>query len=225
MLAKALSLSLRQMAHPATLRLVVIVALLTVLIFGLLGAGLWQAIVRWGLPRADHWLTAEDAAGIALVGTVLASWFLFRAVAVAVMGLFSDGIIASVEEDHYPAIAARAVPVPAMTALRLSLRSLLRAVGWNLLALPVYVGLLITGIGTPLLVLLVNAILLRRDFEDMVAARHPDGSVPPLTGARSWLLGLASSVLFLVPFVNLFAPVFGAALAVHLHHLKMEPRS
>ena len=41
-------------------------------------------------------------------GYVLAAFFLFRSVAVGVMGLFTDGIVASVEEEHYPEAAARA---------------------------------------------------------------------------------------------------------------------
>jgi uncharacterized protein involved in cysteine biosynthesis len=50
----------------------------------------------------------------------------------------------------------------------------------------------------------------------MVAARHPAAGEHPLTASQRWVLGGASALLFVVPFANLVAPVFGAALAVHL---------
>src|SRR3546814_2500525 len=68
---------------------------------------------RWAL---DHWDgldgTGRDLASALLVGVLIAgSWLLFRAVAIAVVGLFADAIVADVEARHYPAAAARAVNV------------------------------------------------------------------------------------------------------------------
>lgn len=218
----AIALALRQLLHPATLRLVLLVALITLALFAMFGTATWwllDATLFAGTMRSD----ANDLAALAFFGVMaLASWFLFRTVAVAVMGLFTDGIVASVEEDHYPDAAARARHVSFATGLRLSLRSVGRAIGWNLLALPFYVALLVTGVGTLLLVLLVNAVLLAHDCEAMVAARHPDLPPRPLDRAQRWVLGLTTSALFLIPVANLLAPVFGAALAVHLLH--MPPR-
>lgn len=217
MLARAILLSVRQLAHPATLRLVLIVVVLTALIFAVFGALLWLLLDRWLLPQ---WFGADSntAAGSALIITLFLGWFLFRAVAMAVMGLFTDRIVASVEEDDYPAAAARAVPVPFRRGLMMGLRSARRALGWNLLAAPFYLGLLITGVGTLALALVINAALLGRDLEMMVAARHPDAL--PMPATRRWGLGFATAALFVVPFINLLAPLFGAALAVHLFHLK-----
>jgi uncharacterized protein involved in cysteine biosynthesis len=38
------------------------------------------------------------------------------------------------------------------------------------------------------------------------------------TKGQRFLLGLADATLFLIPFVNLAAPVLGAAMATHLFH-------
>ncbi len=216
----AVLLALRQIAHPSTLRLVAQVAALTLLLFAALGAFGWLAVTRWGAPLLAPWIDADTAGGLAILAAVLASWLLFRSAGMAVMGLFTDGVIAAVEADHYPAAARAAVPVPFSQGLRLGLRAGLRSVGWNLAALPLYLVLLVTGIGPFVLLLILNAVLLARDFEAMVAARHPD--LPPrlLGPMRRWTLGLASSALFMVPVVNLAAPVFGAALAVHLLHTR-----
>src|SRR3546814_18525855 len=104
---------------------------------------------------------------------IAGSWLLVRAVAIIVIGLFADAIVADVEGRHYPAAAARAVDVGWRQNIRLALASLIRLIGGNLLALPVYLLLLVTGIGTPIFALLVNALLLGRDLEAMVLARPP----------------------------------------------------
>lgn len=219
---RALLLSLRQLAEPATLRILLLTVLLTLLLFALFGAGLWAALNHWVMPRLNRADDGTLAAALALGGAVLAGWLLFRAVAMLVIGLFTDGIVASVEEAHYPQAAAQARAVGFAAGLRLGLRSARRAIGWNLLAAPFYLLLLVTGVGTLALALLVNAILLGRDFEAMAAARHPAAGERPLTASQRWLLGGASALLFVIPFANLVAPVFGAALAVHLLNNRRE---
>ena len=216
MLMRAIAASFRQLAEPATLRLLVYVTLMSLVIFAGVGVLGWQALLRWGVPSFGGWVHASDSALLAALFTVLGIWFGFRAVAMAVMGLFTDRIVESVEAAHYPAANARAVPVPFARGMAMGLRAALRALGWNLVALPVYLGLLITGVGTVILALLLNGYLLGPELEAMVAARHPGAA--PLARPVRWALGLATSALFLLPFVNLLAPLFGASLAVHLFH-------
>ena len=218
MLLRATLLSLRQLADPQTLRLLLLTSAITAAIFVMAGTGLWWALETQIMPRWYPAGQGEVAALAAAVIGLLALWFLFRAVAMLVIGLFTDGIVESVEEDHYPDAAAAATPVSFAKGLKLGLRSALRAIGWNLVAAPAYILLLVTGIGTLALVLLVNTILLGRDFEAMVAARHPDLGPNPLTRNQRLGLGFVSAIAFLVPILNLLAPVFGAALAVHLLH-------
>ncbi len=214
---RAIGLSLAQLFHPATLRVLLLVAVITAGLFIVLGGAMFALLDRWVLPAAGQ----GDSALAAVLGigtALLAGWFLFRAVAMAVAGLFTDRVVDAVERDDYPAAAASARPIGFMAGLRLGLRSALRAVGWNLLALPAYVALLVTGVGTLVLVVAVNTLILGRDFEEMVAARHPDRGPRPLRAADRLLLGLATSVMFIIPFANLAAPLFGASLAVHLFH-------
>ena len=195
----------------ATLRLLAKTSALTLLLFALLGAALWSGFhaARLALGWGGGGLAEASATAIVLVA---AGWLLFRATAMAVMGLFADDIIAAVERADYPHVAAR--PVGWARSVRLALASLGRAIGWNLLALPAYIALLVTGVGTIGLFLALNAILLGRDMADMVEPRHP--ALPPIPRGSRWLMGLVSALLFLVPLVNLLAPIFSAAMAVHM---------
>ncbi|WP_300112330.1 EI24 domain-containing protein [Sphingobium sp.] len=195
----------------ATLRLLAKTLALTLLLFALLGAALWSGFhaARLALGWGGGGLAEASATAIVLVA---AGWLLFRATAMAVMGLFADDIVAAVESADYPHVAAR--PVGWARSVRLALASLGRAIGWNLLALPAYIALLVTGVGTIGLFLALNAILLGRDMADMVEPRHP--ALPPIPRGSRWLMGLVSALLFLVPLVNLLAPIFSAAMAVHM---------
>ena len=219
MLMTAITLSLRQLADARTFRLMVLVTALTLAIFVTIGLVIWHGLSVWLVARLGGWIGPAEAAAVAVLITLLIGWLMFRGVAMAVMGLFTDGIVESVEEDHYPDVAARAVPVGFWAGLRMGLRSALRALGWNLLALPAYVVLLVTGFGTLVLMVAVNAFVLGRDLEIMVAARHPGLGPRPLTGKQRRTLGLVAALAFVVPLFNIFAPVFGVALAVHMLHM------
>ncbi|MGR4890588.1 EI24 domain-containing protein [Sphingopyxis sp. LARHCG72] len=215
----AFLLALRDLPQPRVLRVLAQSLALTLLLLAVMGVAIfWSA--RWALAHWQ-WLdeAQQDVAGLLVVVAILAgSWLLFRAVAIVVVGLFADGIVADVEGRHYPAAAARAVDVGWRQNISLALASLVRLVGGNLLALPVYILLLVTGIGTPIFALFVNALLLGRDLEAMVLARHPDR--PPLDRPGRWSLGLLSAASFMVPVANLLAPILSAAMAVHMLHLR-----
>lgn len=206
------------------LRVLVQSLLLTLLVFAAAGGAIFAG-ARWAL---DHWRWLDgvelDMAGVLILLVLLAgSWLLFRAVAIVVVGLFADSIVADVEGRHYPAAAMRAVDVGWRQNITLALTSLARLIGGNLVALPVYLILLFTGIGTPIFALFVNALLLGRDLEAMVLARHPDR--PRFDRSTRWALGLLSAVSFVVPVANLLAPIVSAAMAVHLLHLRDGVRS
>ncbi|WP_336974632.1 EI24 domain-containing protein [Sphingobium aromaticiconvertens] len=214
MILAALFRSLPQIFHPAARAVLGRTLLVTLLVFAILGAALW-----WGIDALLDWRgwdggLAEGAAS-GLV-TLVAAWFLFRAIAMAVMGLFADAIIEAVEKESYPQAAIRARPVGFTRSLCFALASLTRTLGLNLLALPLYIVLLVTGVGTLVLFLVLNAWLLGRDMADMVEPRHPD--LPPIARAGRWLMGLVSALLFLLPVVNLLAPIWSAAMAVHMLH-------
>lgn len=214
----AFLLALRDLGSPRVLAILAQSVALTLLLLALAGAAIFFA-ARWAI---DHWgwldAAMRDMAGILVIlGVIAGSWLLFRAVAIAVIGLFADGLVADIERRHYPAAAARAVDVGWGQSVRLALASLGRLIGGNLLALPLYVLLLVTGIGTPILALLVNALLLGRDLEAMVLARHPGRA--RFARSTRWPLGLLSAASFVVPIANLLAPLLGTAMAVHMLHL------
>ena len=90
----------------------------------------------------------------------------------------------------------------------------------NLIALPFALVLLFTGVGTFLLFLAVNAVLLGRELQDMVWLRHchRQGDCAPVSKTERFLLGGVVAAMLAVPFVNFLAPVLGAASATHLIH-------
>lgn len=106
--------------------------------------------------------------------------------------------------------------------MRMGLGSAARFFLVNLVMLPVYVALLVTGVGTAAAFFLVNAWLLGRDLSDMVASRHLFPAAMrdwrKANAGKRFLLGLAGTGLFVVPVLNLLAPVLGAAMATHLFH-------
>ena len=180
----------------------------------------WAAGRTIGVP-------SDGGIGAILAGSliVVSIWLLFRIVALAVLQLFGDEVVQAVEAKHYPAAAASARALGWREEVRVGLRSLGRSLGYNLLALPVALALLVTGVGTVLVFAAVNAVLLGRELTEMAALRHRDdaGNAPLPRFATRTALGAVVVALLLVPFVNLLAPVLGAAAATHLVHRRRKP--
>lgn len=215
----AFALTLAQLGDRAILATLAKSIAVTLALFVATGAGLW-----WGLDAllaGWRWHGALAALGTG-AAMVLAFWLLFRAVAVAVVGVFADDVVAAVEGRHYPTDFAISRAVPLYRSIRMGIGSAGRFVALNLLLLPLYVVLLATGVGAPIAFFVVNGWLLGRDLGDMVAARHLDDAAMRAwrarTGTARFVLGLAGTGLFLVPFLNLVAPVIGAGMATHLFH-------
>jgi uncharacterized protein involved in cysteine biosynthesis len=223
---QALFLSLRQLGDPPIVRVFLKSLGLTLALFAALVAGIGYG-AHWAAARYFGWGegTANFAAFVAMLAMVAAAWLLFRAVAIAVIGIFGDEIVHAVEARHYPGALKNARPVPFARSLAMGFGSAGRAVLVNLIASPLYLVLLVTGIGTPIAFFLVNAWLLGRDLGDMVAARHMPGkqlaSWRGLTRILRFSLGAIGTGLFFVPFVNLIAPVLGAAMATHMFHRRL----
>lgn len=220
---RAFLLSLGQLGDPAFAAVFLKSLAVTILLIGLLGAGLWfgamQVAAGFGWSAGVGGLVGT----VALVVAFALGWLLFRAVAIAVMSVFADAVVVAVERKHYPQALASGRDVGAARGVVLGLRSAGRAVLINLVLAPVYVLLLVTGVGTWLLFFLVNGWLLGRDLGEMVAARHVPSAMMRdwrRTGAVDrFALGVAGTALFMVPVVNLLAPIVGAAMATHLFHM------
>lgn len=218
-LPASLARAFAQLGDPAILRVLGKSLLVTLALFGLLGVGLYFALVelfaRTGVANAGL-AGAATASVVAIVG----GWLLFRIVALVVLQFFADEVVGAVEARFYPAHAANVRKVPLAEEAANAARGALRALIANLVALPFALALLVTGIGTALLFWAVNAWLLGRELQDMVWLRHRHirGQRPPLTGLERFTMGGAIAGMMLVPFLNLIAPVIGAASATHMVH-------
>lgn len=214
---RALMLSFQSLSDRRVAVLLAKVIILTILVFGALGVGLYYGFDA--LFAAFGWRGGGTYTALISVALLLLSgMILFRVVAVAITWIFADDIIDAVEDRYYPAPAELGRKPGLATGATMAMRSAARVIGYNLIALPIYIGLLFTGIGTAIAFLLVNALLLGRDLEDMLVARHgkAHGSIGKLPRL---LLGLLGTAGMLVPFVNLIVPVIATAMAVHLVHL------
>ena len=195
----------------------------TLLLFAIIGVGLYFAMHQ---AAGALFGTSEGTRTIAdiatLVAMLLAAWLLFRAIAIAVVGVFADEVVLAVERKHYPGAVASGREVSFARSVTMGLGSAGRAILINVALAPLYLALLITGVGTAVAFFVVNSWLLGRDLGDMVAARHipKDGLKKwrARTTIRRFLLGAVGTGLFFVPFLNLVAPVLGAAMATHLFH-------
>lgn len=192
----------------------------TLAIFAALGVALSRGAALLIERYAAGW--GELAGLAALLLGIIGGWLLFRVVALMVLQFFADEVVRAVEARHYPAQAAAARDLRLSEEAGQALAGLLRALLVNLVALPVGLVLLVTGIGTALLFWAVNAWLLGRELQDMVWLRYrpSKGAAPPLSSLTRLALGGIVAAMLLVPFLNLLAPVLGAAAATHLIHTR-----
>jgi uncharacterized protein involved in cysteine biosynthesis len=204
--------------------LLIFVALGFVLAFALKG---FDPCALWS--DEDSCLLGASGSGFgAFLLTALGLWFLFPAVAIGVISAYMDRIVAAVEARRYPEALVSARPLGVARGAWLGLRSSGRVLLYNLIALPFYLLLLVTGIGTVILFVAVNGVAFGRDLGEMVAARHLDRA-----GTKAWLrttradralMGVIVTGVFLLPIVNLLAPVLGAAMATEYFHRRNSDR-
>jgi len=223
---RSLGLAITDLGDGRIIGLMLQALAVTALIFVTLAAILVYLLAGFdpcGLFGADACPLDAGTGGLgAIVLVLLAAWFLFPAVALVVITTFTDRVARAVEQRHYPDAARAARPIGVGRGLAIGLKSGGRLLLFNLLALPFYVLLLVTGIGPFILFVIVNGIAFGRDLGELAAARHGDRQT-----RRAWLkatrgqqhgIGLIVSILFLVPIANLVAPVLGAAAAIHLYN-------
>jgi CysZ protein len=228
---RAFTLALGDLADRRIIGILLRSLIITLLIFAVSGIA-----AAWLLDGADpcDWigldscpLDAPASGWSALLLMLLGVWFLFPAIALGVISGYVDRIAAAIEARHYSDVSASARPLGISGALALGLKSSLRLIFYNLVALPFYIVLLFTGIGALMLFVAVNGLAFGHDLGELVASRHGDKP-----GRRLWLastrapralIGMLVMGIFLVPFVNLLAPVLGVAMTVHLYHGRRPP--
>ena len=225
----SLLLALGQLADGRVIRILLKTLAVSLVLFAAVAWGGWYALDA-GLDWAglDDGLfagagTLREVASLLLA--LLGLWLAWRIVALAVINFFADEVVQAVEARHYPQAAAQARDLPVAEQASTSLKAALRALVANLVTLPFALMLLSTGIGPAVLFWLVNAVLLGRELQDMVWLRHRRDSADRAQVSRveRFVLGGAVAGLLAVPFVNLLAPILGAAAATHLIHRKDRP--
>ena len=226
-LPTALALAFGQLTDPAILRVLTKTMAITLAIFLALGwlASLgFDAVLRQYGGRFGLAGEGGVAALLAILLMLVAGWLLFRLVALAVLQFFAEDVVRAVEARHYPRQAAMVREIPLAENLRHSAGQTLRALLANAAALPVAAVLAPTAIGAPAVFLLVNAVLLGRELQDMVwlRHRHDRGSDAPLGKPTRFALGGIVAAMLAVPFVNFIAPVVGAAAATHMVHRRLS---
>jgi len=175
-------------------------------------------VIGWAIGFLGD--TADTVGGFAfgLVMLVVA-FFLFPGLMTALAGVFLDGVVDIVESKHYPgAPPSRRIGIVESVASALKFVIIIIVV--NLIALPFYLILMVTGIGAPILYYIVNGYLVGREFFEVVAFRRlpPDlaRSLRRSHRARILLYGAGTVFLMNIPFVNLITPVLATAAMVHV---------
>ncbi len=230
-LGSSLALAFGQLFEWDVLRILLKSLAVTLVAFVIVAAGGWY-LLDWALANSGLEDTLFAGAGavrgaLSLVLALLGLWLVWRIVAMAVVQFFADEVVIAVERRHYPEDAGTArelsMAEQAATAARAAGRTLL----FNLVAAPIALVLLFTGVGTLAVFWVVNALLVGRELQDMVWLRHRrnGAELAPISGGERFLLGGTIAGLLLVPFANFLAPVLGAASATHLVHRARRGRA
>ncbi len=201
------------------------VLLLSLLYTLLLLLGLWVA-ATWLLQLFHYtgfWWIDRPVGVLGSLGAIVLAWILFPAMSALVLGFFLDGVARAVERRHYPDLPpARHQSLGEI--LNTSLRLGLLAIAINLVALPFYFF--------PVINLLVyyglNGYLVAKEYFLLIALRRLD--VEPANAMwrqyrlRLILSGIVIALSLSLPVVNLAAPVWAAALMLHLFEgLRAQP--
>jgi len=230
MLGTALNRSWQQMLHPRfrsvfLSAIAAAAATLVVLLFVLNAYWPESFISGWGW--LDEYSNGVASAGFWFVATV-GSYVFFPGIVTMVMGLLTDKIADAVEEEYYPnRQGGREVPYSdlVISAAKLALIMLLV----NLIFLIPYIILFFMGgFGFILLFVAVNGMLLGREYYEMVAIRHMDRremrQFRKSNGGSIFMAGAIIAGMFMVPFLNILAPIIGAAVMTHVvQHLMARP--
>ncbi len=228
MLIPALFRSLAQLTDPKILKILFKALLVAILLFiaaTLLVWGLTSLIPPTGDTAIDSWLDPLINLSVP-VAMLFAGYFVFPALVTIGISFFLDDVMDAVESRYYPRRPASR-QVGTTEDVWIGVRLLVAMLVVNIAILPIYVLLLITGIGAPLLYLAVNAYLIGREYFEIVAIRHMTRT--EMDGKRkersllAFLAGFIIAGMFFIPIVNLLAPIVGTALMTHVVQRRALP--
>jgi len=222
------SRAVAQLTDPKMRRVLWLGILGALAIFTFLWAAVWWLLVNvdpasiWGLATIVEWMGGafDWLAGLAFFGALLVATFLmFPAVVMIVVGLFLDQIAEVVEQRHYPELGEPREQ-PLLKTLASTVKFAAIVVLLNVLVLPVYLVLLFIPGANLLLYYLLNGYLIGREFFELAAFRRmePDeaGRLRKSFRGKVMMAGVLMTFLMTIPFVNLLAPVLGVAFMVHV---------
>lgn len=233
MIGTAINRTWQQLLHPKfrSVFFISVTAAFITLVGIVYGLSLyWPETVSIGWDWVDEFGDYISQAGFWSVVTI-GSYFLFPGIVTMVMGLLVDQIATAVEQEYYPnRIGTRKVAITDVIISAGKLTLIMLVV--NLLALVPYLILFVmsAGTGSLLLFIAINGFLLGREYYEMVAMRHMDRKMMNRFraeyGSKIFVVGALMAGLFAVPFLNLLAPIIGAAVMTHIfHHLIAQRRT
>lgn len=158
---------------------------------------------------------------------IFAVMFFFAPISMVFMTLYLDDIVDAVEDKHYSfRLAGKRLGLGRLAYLGVRLAFMMLLL--NILVIPFYVIFFWTGF-IPLVIFYgLNSYLLGWGYYEMVAVRHlgvrKAGRHRKSIRGQVLFGGLVITLLYSVPFVNLVAPILGAAMLTHLFHLSMTER-
>lgn len=219
MMFSAFSRALGQLPDP-TFRTVLLRSLLLAVVVFLaiaLLVGWW--IAGFGELRLFGWqiLSAEWMAGLSgFAALVLTAWLFFPAIAGIFLSFFLEDVVAAVDQRYYPGDPpGRSLPL--LRSLVLGLRFAVVLIVLNLIGLLLIFWIPVVG---PVAYFLLNGYLLGREYFELVGFYHLD----PAAASRLrrdnrgtvLVAGMVTAGFFVIPFVNLVAPLIAAAAMTHI---------
>lgn len=212
--------AIRSLVTPGMLRVFVLSILLTIaLLTGfVISSGFFFSWIS-GFVHDSDW--ARFLPWFGTLSSAVLAWLLFPGITPIVVVFFGERIAKLIERHDYPAAAPARTP-HFWKELFSDIRFSLKAIGLNILVLPLYFF--------PVLNLIVfyalNGYLLGREYFKMVALRHvplEDAEALRIANGRTIMTaGIVLTLLATIPIANLFAPFWGVAVMVHLYH-KLVP--
>ena len=212
-------ITIAQISEPSLRQILVksvLISLISILACGLLA---WILLEKFGLFGFGFLDTFLPWIGGAL--TVLIGFVFFPSTIMVIGGLFSDEIIAIIEEKHYPKnIGSNRVPL--LVSIRTGLTLIIIATIINICLLPFYaLGMLLPGLSF-VIFYLGNGYLIGRELFENVAQRHLAVNEARKLRKRCFLKILLGGGLITfvatIPLINLATPLLGAGFMVHLYH-------
>jgi CysZ protein len=207
-----LSRALQILWQPASIRIMLGCTLITAALYITLALAIYGAIVSSDMLSSGWLETLAGLGGGAFV--IVLGWFLFPGTCTAISGLFVEGLASRIEAEHYPGLPP-ARRIGFREQLQQVTAALRRTSGLNLLCAPLY---LIPGLNF-VVYSIVNSKLLAREYFYGVALCHLSlAECEDLYKSQKGPLfqrGLLISTLFVLPGINLFAPVLATALMTH----------